>query len=218
MSLAIVLSGLFFFFIIITNLASNVFGYTTFSEIENPVSQLQKIKDDPQKFKIGFFLIVIEHLGILILALMLFLAFGKLNLLLGAVWVISRGTEGTIQIINKRNYWKLDDLAKKYSGTDSEEDRQCVETTLNILESKDKNFKTAQILFSIGTFSYSLLFFTYDSTLLLLAGFGLLASLIYGAGNVLALLKPESRVLWNIGGLAILIYEVLIGSWLILFA
>ena len=50
------LSGLFFLLIIITNLASNRFGYQTFGDLKKE-AKLEDISKYPKKFKIGFVLI-----------------------------------------------------------------------------------------------------------------------------------------------------------------
>jgi hypothetical protein len=78
------LSGFFFLFIIITNLASGRFGYDTFSKLDAD-AELQKINSDPKKFKIGTVLILIEHISIICLALMLFVAFSQYNKVLAVV-------------------------------------------------------------------------------------------------------------------------------------
>ena len=100
--IAIVLSGFLFLFIIITNISSNRFGYETFSNLD-PDTKRQKINKDPRKFKIGTILILVEHISIITLAIMLFLAFNAYSLLLAVVWTISRITEGLIQIYNKKS-------------------------------------------------------------------------------------------------------------------
>ncbi|MDX1799001.1 MAG: hypothetical protein R3255_10165, partial [Candidatus Lokiarchaeia archaeon] len=114
MSIEIQLSGFFFLFIIITNVASGIFGYKTFGELDAN-TKLQKINKDLRKFKIGVVLILIEHFSIISLAVTLFLAFGFYNLILGIIWCIFRIGEALIQIYGKKNYWRLLDLGIKYS-------------------------------------------------------------------------------------------------------
>ena len=71
----VILSGFLFWFIIATNLASGRFGYETFSDIDAE-AELQKINSDPKRFKIGTVLILIEHVSIIALSAMLFIALG----------------------------------------------------------------------------------------------------------------------------------------------
>ena len=117
------LSGLLFLLIILTNLASNRFGYQTFGDLDKE-AKLDMISKDLRKFKISFVLILIEHVFIILLAVTLFFAFNVYNLLLAVVWTISRSIEGLIQIYNKKSYWRLLNIAKKYSiVNDAEKNR-----------------------------------------------------------------------------------------------
>ncbi len=114
------MAGLLFWLIIATNLASNHFGYQTFGDLESEAI-LHEIDEDPRRFKIGFALIIIEHLCIISLAAMLFIAFNRLNLALAVVWLVSRGSEGVIQIVEKRAYWRLLEVARQFSGAKGDE-------------------------------------------------------------------------------------------------
>ena len=210
-----VLSGLLFWFIIITNIASGRFGYETFSDL-NSEAQLQKINNYPKKFKISFVLILAEHIGIVALALMLFFAFNSYSLLLAAVWTIFRVTEGLIQIQNKKSYWGLLNMAKRYSVTSDTEKKALIYLGRVILRTKNSVFKFAQIFFSIGTLAYSILFVTYGVVPEIIGWFGIIASIIYCLGNIVTLGKPNFKTLWSIGGLLILLFEIILGSWLIL--
>ena len=60
-----ILSGFLFLFIIfILNLASERFGHETFSDLDSD-AKLQKINNDPKKFKISIVLALIEHVSII---------------------------------------------------------------------------------------------------------------------------------------------------------
>lgn len=212
--IAMTLSGFLFWLIIITNIASNQFGYQTLGELASE-ADLDKINTDPSAFKTGFVLIVIEHVCIILLAVMLFIAFGQYSVLLGVVWVLCRGTEGLIQIFNKRNYWRLLKIARQYADASEGERDALADVRLSILRSKHANFAFAQILFSIGTLAYAILFVTYGVVPAVIGWFGIVASMLYGAGNGITMVKPGLRVLWNIGGLLILIFEIVLGGWLL---
>jgi hypothetical protein len=211
----IVMSGFLFLFIIITNIASTRFGYETFSNLD-PDTQLQEINKEPRKFKIGTVLIIIEHTGIIALAVMLFLAFNPYSLLLAVVWTISRITEGLVQIYNKKSYWKLIAISRQYSDARGTEKRSLSDLAYRILKTKNSVFTFAQILFSIGTLSYSILFVTYRVVPELIGWFGIAASIIYGFGSGMKLLKTDSKTVWSLGGLLILIFELILGIWLML--
>ena len=217
MTIEMSLAGFLFWFIIITNLASNRFGYQTFGDLESEV-KLQVINEDPRRFKISFVLILIEHASIILLAIMLFIAFNSSNLILAVVWTISRSGEGLIQICNKRNYRGLLKIARQYAGADGAEKSVLDELRLGILKSKRSNFAFAQILFSIGTLAYSILFVTYGVVPAIIGWFGIVASIFYGFGNGMTQVKPSFKVLWNIGGLFILLFEIALGGWLLFFS
>ena len=208
------LSGFLFLFIIITNLASNRFGYQTFGDLESE-AKLQKINKDPRKFKISFVLILIEHASIIFLAVMLFIAFNSYNIILAIVWTISRTGEGLIQIYNKKDYWSLLNLARQYSSASNTEKNDLDDLRLSILKTKNFIFTYAQVLFSIGTFAYSILFVIYEVVPVIIGWFGIVASIFYGFGNGILFIKPNSKVLWNIGGLLILLFELVLGGWLL---
>jgi hypothetical protein len=217
MIIEMMLSGFFFWFIIITNIASNKFGYQTFGDL-NKEAKLENIGKYPKKFKISFVLIIIEHVAIILLAVTLFLAFNLYNILLAAVWTISRSTEGLIQIYNKKGYWKLLNIAKKFSAASGAEKKSLDNLRIDILKSKLSNFFIAQIFFSIGTLAYSILFVVYDVIPVVIGWFGIVAVFFYFFGNMILFAKPNFRSLWNLGGLLILIFEMILGGSLIYYS
>lgn len=210
------LSGFLFLFIIVANLASERFGYETFSDLDSE-AKLQKINNNPKKFKISFVLILIEHCSIIALAMMLFMAFSPYNTLLAVVWTISRSGEGVIQIYDKKNYWGLLKIARQYSGASGAEKNTLIDLGRSILKIKNSSFTFAQILFSIGTLAYSILFVIYGVVPAIIGWFGLIASILYGFGNGIVLVKPDFKVLWNFGGLLILLFEIALGGWLLFY-
>ena len=72
------------------------------------------------------------------------------------------------------------------------------------------------MLFSIGTLAYSLVFAIYAPIPILIGWLGIVASVIYGLGNGIYRLKPNFKVLWNLGGLLIFVFEFILGGWLLL--
>ena len=211
----IVLSGFLFLFIIVTNISSNRFGYETFSNLDSD-TKLQKINKNPREFKIGTILILIEHIDIIVLAIMLFLSFNSFSLILAVVWTISRITEGSIQIVNKKSYWKLVNISKQYTEANGTEKKSLSDLTYKILKTKNSVFTFAQILFSVGTLAYSILFVTSGVVPEIVGWFGIIASIIYGFGSGIKLAKTNIKAVWSIGGLLILIYELILGVWLML--
>ncbi len=216
MIIGIRLSGFLFLFIIITNILSNFFEYKTIGD-EDPEAKLQKINKEPRKFKTGIVIILIEHFSIISLAVTLLFTFGSYNIILGIIWCISRIGEGLIQIYDKRSYWGLLNIALRYSDTNGTEKNSLVDLSRNILKIKSYRFSFAQILFSVGTFAYSILFALYEIIPIFIGWFGIVASVLYGFGNVIFHIKPNFKVLWNIGGGLVLLFELLLGGWLLFF-
>jgi len=216
MNVEMFLSGFFFLFIIITNIASGKFGYKTFGD-EDPDAKLQKIENDQTEFKISVVLILIEHLSIISLAVTLFVTFSPYNIILGIVWCIFRIGEALIQIYDKKNYWGLLSIARQYSGTSGSEKDALIDLGRSILKTKEFIFGIAQLFFSIGTIAYSILFVT-SRVNPIIGWFGIIASILYGFGNVIFLIKSNSKVLWNLGGLLILLFEMILGGWLIIYS
>jgi len=209
------LSGFFFLFIIITNITSGKFGYKTFGDVD-PDAQLQMIKKDPKKFKISVVLILIEHLSIICLAVVLFITFSS-YLIFGIIWCISRIGEALIQIYDKKNYWGLLNLANQYFDNSGAKRDALINSGRNILKTKDIRFGFAQILFSVGTIAYTIVFIS-SGVAPILGWFGLIAGILYGIGNTIFLLKPNFKILWNIGGLLILLFELVLGGWLLVYS
>ncbi len=214
MNIEIWFSGFFFLFIIVTNLISNIFGYKTVGSVDAE-AQLQLINKNPFKFKIGVAIILMEHLGIISLAITLLIAFSPYNIILGIIWCISRIIEALIQIYDKKSYWGLLNIAIKYSSTTSEEKGVLIDSSNSILKTKEFRFAIAQLFFSIGTLAYSLLFVIYRVLPLLIGWFGIVAAVLYGFGSGIFLKKPNIKILWSIGGLLVLLFELILGVWLL---
>ncbi len=212
----IILAGFLFLFIIITLITSERFGYSVISDLDSD-TKLQEINKDPKKFKIGTMLALIEHGTIIALAIMLFLAFNPYNITLAVIWTISRITEGLINFYNEKNYWGLLNIARQYSSSSGAEKKSLSELGRSILKTKNSVFALAQILFSIGTLSYSILFATFEAVPVpaIIGWFGIVASIIYGFGNGIILVKPNKAMKIFRVGLLILIFEVVLGGWLL---
>jgi hypothetical protein len=210
------LSGFLFLLIIITLIFCDIFlGHGTVDKLKSE-AKLQKINEDPKKFEISFVLLIIEHISIVILAVMLFMAFSSFNVILGIIWVTFRGGEGLINIYGKKNYWGLSNLARQYSNASGVEKNEIIDLGSSILGTKNSLFAIAQIMFSIGTLAYSILFVSYETAVPVIVGwFGIAASITYGLGNGIQLAKPNLEALWQLGGLLVLIFELILGGWLL---
>ncbi len=220
MNFSVFLSGFFFLLIIIILIiASEKYGYEIVSKLD-PVAKLQSISKDHKKFQTSILLVLIEHGIIIVLAIMMLIAFGHYNIILGIIWTISRIGEGAIQIYYKKTYWGLINIARKYSNAGAEEQKSLSNSTLNILKTKNSIFQFSQLLFSSGTISYSILFVIYgiELPIIIIGWFGIVAGILYGFGNGIKLKKSDFEVLWNIGGLLIFIFELILGVLLVIWS
>ena len=211
------LAGFLFLFLIVMAFAGGGFGTSveqTLSDLDSD-AKLQKINNDPRKFKISVVLALIDHVTVISIAVVLFIAFSPFNIILGIAWVFFRTGEGLIQIYNKKNYWGLLNLARKYSGTSGAEKNALIDLGRSILKTKNSIFISSQILFSIGTLAYSILFATSGVVPAIIGWFGIVASIAYGLGIGIILVKPNFKVLWMFGGLLVLLFEIALGGWLL---
>ena len=135
--------------------------------------------------------------------------------MLAVVWVISRTGEAVIQIYNKKSYWGLLGIAREYAVSSGAEKTALTNSCRGMLETKNTVFTFAQVLFSIGTLSYSILFATSGVVPYVIGWFGIVSSIIYGLGSGIKLAKTNFKALWNIGGLLIFIFELVLGGWLL---
>ena len=211
------LAGFLFLFLIVMAFAGGGFGTSveqTLSDLDSD-AKLQKINNDPRKFKISVVLALIDHVTVISIAVVLFIAFSPFNIILGIAWVFFRTGEGLIQIYNKKNYWGLLNLARQYSGTNGAEKNALIDLGRSILKTKNSSFTSSQILFSIGTLAYSILFATSGVVPAIIGWFGIVASIPYGLGIGIILVKPNFKVLWMFGGLLVLLFEIALGGWLL---
>ena len=157
MNIEMWLSGFLYLLILVLQIAMAAFGYIlepTPKHYESD-AKLQNFSDNPNKFKMGVALALIEHFCVIALAIMLFFVTNPYNLLLGIIIIIFRVGEGSIQVYIEKDYWKLLDMSMKYSNTSDTEKISVMDTYRKILQQKSKRFAFAMICWSIGTFSIS---------------------------------------------------------------
>jgi hypothetical protein len=210
-----ILAGFLFLFIIITLVIGERFGYSVMSDLDSE-TKLQEINKDAKKFKIGTVLALIEHGAIIALAITLFLAFNSFNMTLAVIWTISRITEGLIVFYNEKNYWGLLNIARQYSVSSGAEKNSLVDLGRSILKTKNSRLAFAQIFFTIGTLSYSILFVASGVVPEIIGWFGIVASILYGFANGIILIKPHKAKQFFSVGLLILIFELVLGGWLLI--
>ncbi|MHA2116861.1 MAG: DUF4386 domain-containing protein [Candidatus Thorarchaeota archaeon] len=209
------LTGFLFLFILVLNIPMLALGYKMELGESTSEAELQKINDDPKRFKITIGLALIEHGCVIALPIMLFIVFGFYSLILGIVWVIFRTGEGLIQFLNEKNYWGLLSISEQYLGASEAKKNSLSGLALTIFKTKESRFKLAMVFWAVGTFAYSVMFVTFGIAPLLLGWFGIVVSILVGFGNGMHLVKPKFNVLLAIGGLSAILFELIIGGWLV---
>ncbi len=220
MTLKIQVCGFLYLLILVLQIAMAVYGY-----ILDPTPKhydadeyLPKISNKPKKFKISMVLALIEHGCVITLAIMLFVAFGAYSLILGVVWTVFRVAEGSIQVYIEKDYWRLLDLARQYAGASGEEKNALSDSYRSILQTKSSRFGYTMICWSIGTLALSIVLVTFIIVPLFIGCIGIASSIAVGIINVIKVVKPNFEAyetLSSIGGLAAIVFELLIGIWLL---
>lgn len=211
------LSGFLFLLILVLNLVMGTLGYLMEKDDYDSDADLRKINSTPRRFQIGIGLALIEHGCVIALAILLFIAFSQYNVMLGIVWVICRTGEGLIQFYNEPSYWGLLSIARRYSGAGGAEKKSLSDLARTIFKAKDTRFKYAMILWSIGTLAFSIMLATYEVVPQIIGWIGIAASILVGFGTGIKLVKPSFKVV-VIGALSAILFEVIIGGWLLFFS
>ena len=209
------LSGfLFLFILVLMAIYVGALGYLMEKDDYDPDADLQKINKNPKKFQTSIILALIEHGCVIALAVMLFIAFSPYSIILGTVCIIFRIGEGLIQYINEPNYWRLIKIAEKYSVSSGSEKNSLSDLARTIFKTKDSRFKFAMICWSIGTLAYSIVIVTSEVVPVIIGWLGIVASILVGFGTGIKLVKPKFKF-EVIGALFAMLFEVVIGAWLL---
>jgi len=207
------LIGFLFLFIMVLNPAMGAFGHLMEKDDYDSDAELQKINNHPKKFKISIVLALIEHGSVIALAIMLFIAFSSYNIILGIVWTTSRIGEGLFQFIYEKNYWGLLNISRQYSGASGAEKTSLSDLARTILKTNSR-FKFAGPCWSIGTLAFSIVLVTYGVVPAIIGWLGIVASILVGFGHGIKLAKRNFKIL-GFGGLLAILFEVIIGGWLL---
>ena len=212
------LSGFLFLFILVLNLIMGALGYSMEKDKYDPDVDLIKINKNPSKFKVGIGLALLEHGCVIALTILLFITFSPFNLALGIILLIFRMGEGLIQFINEPNYWRLINIARNYSLTKDTEKTSLSNLAKTIFKTKDTRFKIAMVCWSIGTLAFSIVLITSAVVPEIIGWLGIIASILVGVSTGIKLAKPNSKDFTAIGGLTAILFEIVIGGWLLLFS
>ncbi len=215
-----ILSGFLFWFILALWLAMAVFGYKVGLGPYDSDAELQRINKHPRNLKIGILLAHISHVSVIALAILLFIVFSSYNIILGIVWLTFRIGEGLSLIYNEKNYWGLLSIAKRYPGASGDEKKSLGDLASTILKAHDSRFPFTQLLWSIGTLAFSIVLVTYEVVPPIIGWLGIVAGILGCFINGIKLAKPDFKklslkALLAIGGLSGILFELIIGGWLL---
>ena len=222
MTIEIRLSGFLYLIILVLQIVMAEFGYILEPKPKHYDSdtQLPKINKNPKKFKISMILALIEHFSVIILAIMLFISFNPYNIVLGIVWTIFRIAEGSIQVYIEKDYWGVLNIARQYRIASGTEKDSLSDSYRNILQTKSSRFAFGMICWGIGTLAFSIMLVTYVVVPPIIGWLGIAASIPIGLVNGIKLIKSNFKgyeVLSSISGLLAIIFEIIIGVWLLFF-
>ncbi len=209
------LSGFFFLFILVLNLAMGALGYLMEKDDYDADADMQKINKNPRNFQISIVLALIEHGSVIALTIMLFIAFSTYNIILGIVWTTFRIGEGLIQFYNEPYYWGLINIARQYSSTSGAEKTSLSDLARTVFKAKDTRFKLAMVCWSIGTLAFSIVLVTSGVIPQIIGWLGIVASILVGFSTGIKLVKLNVKDFTAIGGLSAILFEVIIGGWLL---
>jgi hypothetical protein len=223
LSIEIWLSGFFYLLILVLQIVMAAFGYILEPMPKHYESdaKLLKINNSPNRFKISVVVALIEHFSVIILPIMLFIAFSHYNIILGIIWIVFRIPEGSIQIYIEKDYWELLNISREYSVTSGTQKDSLFDSYRSILQTKSSRFAFAMICWSIGTLAFSIVLVTFGVAPLFIGWLGIIASILIGFSNGIKLAKPTIKayeILSSIAGLLSILFEVLIGGWLLFFS
>ena len=216
MIIEMMVSGFLFLFILVLNLVMGALGYLMEKDDYDPDADLRKINQNPKKFQKGIMLALIEHGCVIALTILLFIAFSSYNILLGIVWTVFRTAEGLIQFYNEPFYWKLINIARQYSSVSGAEKKSLSDLAHTLFKAKDYRFKFAMICWSIGTLAFSIVLVTSEVVPQIIGWIGIVASILVGFSTGIKLAKLDFKDFTAVGGLAAILFEIIIGGWLLL--
>jgi hypothetical protein len=180
-------------------------------------AELQKIYENQTKFKISIVVALIHHISVVTLAIMLFIAFSPYNILLGIIWTTFRIGEGLILLYNEKSYWGFLNLARQYSGTSGAEKNSVSGSARITFQSKVSRFTLGMFFWSIGTLAFSIVLVIFGVVPALIGWLGIVAGVLVAIYNGMILVKQTDITALAIGGLSAILFEVLLGVWLLFF-
>jgi len=134
--------------------------------------------------------------------------------------IIFRVAEGSIQIYIEKDYWRLLNIAGRYSVASGVEKESLMNSYRGILKIKSNRFTFAMVGWSIGTLAFSIVLVTYTLAIPFIGWLGIIASILIGFANGMKFVKPDVKayeVMSSISGILSILFELLIGISLMFF-
>jgi hypothetical protein len=212
--LAMKLCGFLYIFILITNAASVGLGNKT-GETDSAAKFLT-ISENPGRYRMGVFVAILSHLGIIAISWTLFIAFSSYNRQLALIGSLSRLGEAIAMIYGEVTVLRLIDLAKEYALADS----NMVSLRLlgdQILQIKNTGVDLGLFLLSIGAIAYCALFIRNGAVPSMFAWLGLAAGTISAVGILIKFISGFGTVA-VIGMVLMMAFEVTFGGWLLFYS
>ena len=210
------LCGFLYLFILATNAASVALGNKIGED--DSVAKLKMINDNPNQFQISIVVALISHVSIIALAGMLFIAFSPHGKLLAFVGTIFRLGEALILVYNEINFLGLLNGANEYEIAGEAEKTALSVSARTILQTKNSGFIIAMTLLSIGALAYCILFLSSGAIPTIIAWLGLAANVLALFGRALGFVAPSAETLFTIGFLLMMLFEIILGGWLIIYS
>jgi len=209
------LCGFLFLFILATNAASVGLGNKIGED--DSVAKLRMINDNPNKFQMSIVSALISHVSIIALAVMLYIVFSPYNKPLAVAGTIFRLGESLILIYNEINFLGLLNMAKEYAVAGDAQKIALSDSGRIILQTKNSGFTLAMILLSIYALAYCILFLSSGAIPMMIGWLGLAASVLSVVGSGIKLVEPGFEILFTIGFLLMILFEITFGGWLLFY-
>ena len=217
--IAMRVSGFLYLYILASYIPLAIFGYQIGWGDYDSDTILQRINNHPTNFYISIVIALIEHASIIALAVLLFIAFGPLSLILAIVLTTFRIGEGLIAFYNEKSYWGLVKIARQYASTSDVEKNALSDLALNILETRDFRWNIMHLIFwPIGTLAFSIVLVTSGVVPPFIGWLGIIAALVSIPVSGIKLAEYDNKVLFGISGLLGISFEIIIGVWLLFYS
>jgi hypothetical protein len=211
---ALKLCGFLYIFILITNAASVGLGDRT-SETDSAAT-LATISENPGRYRMGVFIAIASHLGIVAIAGALFVAFSPFNRRLALIGSVSRLGEAMAMLYGEFTVLRLIDLAGEYTLASSNKESLLLLGD-EILRIKNTGVDLGLLLLSIGAIAYGISFVQSGAVPSKIAWLGLAAGILSAIGISIKFASGFSA-LAVIGMVLMMVFEVTFGGWLLFFS